>query len=65
MTTLKLYYIKLTDADKKTFKQNVIERAGISESSFYRFLEKMPNILTQEVIADIINIEKQKLYKKI
>jgi len=65
MTILKLHYLKLSEDQKKEFKDKVIARVGISESSFYRFLEKMPNQLYQEVISDLSQIEKPNLYKTI
>lgn len=65
MTILKLHYLKLSEEQKKDFKDKVIARVGISESSFYRFLEKMPNQLYQEVISDLSKIEKPNLYKTI
>lgn len=63
MTNLKLYYLKLDTVQKKQFKESVMQRVGISESSFYRFLDQIPNVLVKEVIADISKINSKELYQ--
>ena len=62
ITPLRLYYIKLTSEQKKDFKERVIKRVQISPSSFYRFLDNIPNVLVKEVIADITTLPIKDLY---
>jgi len=65
ITHLRLYYLSLNTTDKIIFKQKIIKRIDISQSTFYRFLDNIPNLLAKEVIADISAMPVDKLYKPV
>lgn len=64
-THLQLYYLRLSEADKKQFKHKVMKETGCGSTTFYRHLRKVPALLVQQLLSKETNIEAAKLYETI
>ena len=63
MTVLEKYYNSLSPCEQRIFKLKIMLKLDIKSSSFYRLLNKMPNILALCAIEDITGIPQKQLYK--
>jgi hypothetical protein len=64
-TTLQLYYLRLSDTDKKQFKEKVMKETGCGSTTFYRHLKNVPPLLVQQFLSKETKIAASKLYETI